>query len=128
MTKSRLHTAWAGVGLLLTVALGSPAIADDVELLLSIPGSGTAAKPNILFILDSSGSMRSIETTQEPFDGTNSYDGPCDDDFYYWTRSDNVPSCETNRKLKKPYFVCAQGITQATASGSYTDTMGQYRR
>ena len=70
MTKSRSHTAWAGVGILLTLTLGSPAIADDVELLLSIPGSSNAAKPNILFILDSSGSMNTIETTQEPFDGT----------------------------------------------------------
>ena len=75
MTKSRSHTAWAGVGILLTLTLGSPAIADDVELLLSIPGSSNAAKPNILFILDSSGSMNTIETTQEPFDGTKPYSG-----------------------------------------------------
>ena len=128
MTKSRKHVAWAGVGLTLALLVGSPAIAEDVELLLSIPGASNAAKPNILFILDSSGSMRSIETSQEPFDGTDSYSGPCDRSYYYWTTSGSVPSCGTNKKIQKPYFVCAQGVTQATASGKYTDTMAMYRK
>ena len=128
MTKSGKHVAWAGVGLTLALTVGSPAIADDVELLLSIPGASNAAKPNILFILDSSGSMRSIETSQEPFDGTDSYSGPCDDSYYYWTTTGGVPSCSTDRKIDKPYFVCAQGVTQVTASGKYTDTMAMYRR
>ena len=72
--------------------------------------------------------VRSIETSQEPFDGTDSYSGPCDRSYYYWTTSGSVPSCGTNKKIQKPYFVCAQGVTQATASGKYTDTMAMYRK
>ncbi len=63
MTRSRKHVAWAGVGLSLALTVGSAAVADDTELLLSNPNSVGADKPNILFILDSSGSMRTVERT-----------------------------------------------------------------
>ena len=50
MIKSRKHVAWAGVGLTLAMIAGTPAIAEDVELLVSTPGSAGADKPNILFV------------------------------------------------------------------------------
>lgn len=128
--KSRIRAAWAvGAGLTLTLAIGYSANAEDVELLLSNPASSNAAKPNILFILDSSGSMSSIETSQELFDSSKTYSGPCDGSKYYWTTSSNTPSCDSgnDQLTKKTAFVCAQGIVQATAVGSYSDTMAQYR-
>lgn len=128
MKKSRVRTAWAGVGLTLAMTAGSPAYADDVELLLSNPAASNAAKPNILFILDSSGSMTSIEVTQEPFDPSLSYNGSCSDNNLYWTTSGGTPSCGSSKRIAKSSFVCAQGLVQAAASGSYTDTMSQYRR
>ncbi|MDH4316125.1 MAG: PilC/PilY family type IV pilus protein [Gammaproteobacteria bacterium] len=128
MTTSRKHVAWAGVGLTLALTAGSPAVADDTELLVSNPNSG-AIKPNILFILDSSGSMTSIETTQEPYDSTTVYAGSCRPNVYYWTDSSNIPSCDWDNDnfIPKASFVCQQGIIQAAASGSYQDTMAQYR-
>ncbi len=130
MTKSRIHAAWAGVGLTLALLTGTPAYADDVELLLSNPASSNAAKPNILFILDSSGSMTSVETSQEPFDAALSYSGPCSRDKLYWTTNSGVPSCNSGneQRILKTAFVCQQGLIQAAAAGSYTDTMSQYRR
>lgn len=127
MDRSRLHFAWAIASALVTLTAGSPAVADDVELLLSTPGG--SAKPNILFILDSSGSMNTVETTQEPFDATKSYTvGPCDQNLYYWSTNSSVPNCGGEREVKKSFFVCDQGITQIKAAGSYTDTMGMYRK
>ena len=130
MKKSSLHTAWAAVGLTIALTAGSPVWADDVELLLSIPGASNAATPNVLFIMDSSGSMTSIEVSQEPFDADFDYTGSCDDNYYYWTTNSSIPSCTGNniRRFLKDRFACAQGVTQIDDAGSYTDTMAMYRK
>ena len=126
MNMWQKHSAWAIAGLLTTLTIGSPVWADDVELLLSTPG-GLNSKPNILFILDSSGSMTTIEETQEPYDGSQDYTGLCDSDMYYWGTTTAIPNCGDDYKFKKSVFDCQQGITQARASGSFTDTMTMYR-
>lgn len=130
MNKSSLHTAWAAAGLIATVTAGSPVWADDVELLLSVPGASEAAKPNVLFILDSSGSMTSIETTQTPYDSTVTYSGSCNTSYLYWSTNSNLPSCSsgTIRRFEKSKFACAQGLAQIADAGSYSDTMAQYRK
>ena len=130
MKKSSYKSACAAVGLTVALIAGSPVWADDVELLLSIPGASAAAKPNVLFILDSSGSMTSIETTQTPYDKNVDYPGSCDDNYYYWTTNSNLPNCGsgTIRRFQKNRFACAQGVTQIADAGSYTDTMTQYRK
>ena len=84
---SRKHVAWAGVGLTLSMAIGAPAYADDTELLVANANSVGADKPNILFILDSSGSMRTIERTQEPYNASFDYPGNCASNKYYWAAS-----------------------------------------
>ena len=127
MLMSKTRTAWVGAGLLLTLISASPAWADDVELLLSTPASSNAAKPNILFIIDSSGSMRTVETSQEPFVPGQVYTGPCDSDKYYWTTGSGTPTCGGNYRILKSAFVCDQGIQQAANSGRYVDTMAMYR-
>jgi len=123
------HSAWAIAGLLITLIAGSPVWADDVELLLSTPESSIAAKPNILFIIDSSGSMTTIETSQEPYDSSIGYSGPCDTSMYYWTTNSTIPTCSGywQYRFKKTVFQCAQGIAQARDAGAYTDTMAMYR-
>jgi len=130
MTSSTKHLTWAGAGLLLALIAGSPAIADDVELLLSTPAISEAAKPNVVFVIDSSGSMTEIETSQEPFDPSRDYSdrGDCDSDMYYWTYNSGIPRCGNRYKFKKSEFQCEQGRRQIGEAGSYTDTMAMYRR
>lgn len=127
---SRKHVAWAGVGLTLSLVIGSPAYADDIELLVSTPNSTGADKPNILFILDSSGSMGTIERTQEPYNASIVYPGDCESDKYYWTSTSKTPKCEdkNHQLIDKDKFVCAQGLAQIAIAGSYADTMTQYRK
>jgi len=127
MYTSRTRTAWAGAGLLLALTVASPVWADDVELLLSTPASSNAAKPNILFIIDSSGSMKTIEESQEPYTPSSIYLGDCNQDMYYWTTESSIPNCGDNYRIYKTAFVCLQGNTQIAAAGSYTDTMAMYR-
>jgi type IV pilus assembly protein PilY1 len=127
MKMSNKHSAWALAGLLLTLTAGSPVWADDVELLLSTPASSNAAKPNILFILDSSGSMTTIEPNQVPYDADEIYTGPCDLSRYYWSTNSSIPSCGSSYRFNKSVFYCQQGIDQLENAGSYTDTMAMYR-
>jgi len=128
MDTSRIRAAWAGVGLLLTMIVATPVWADDVELLLSTPGLTGAARPNLLFILDSSGSMRGEVNTQPPYDPLQVYTGSCETDKYYWTTGTSVPTCGDKYKIFKTAFVCMQGTTQIGAAGLYTDTMAMYRK
>ncbi|MDZ7644010.1 MAG: PilC/PilY family type IV pilus protein [Woeseiaceae bacterium] len=128
MNTSRNRTAWTGAGLLLTLLAGGPAVADDVELLLNAPNSNGADKPNILFILDSSGSMTTIERTQEPYVNSTNYAGSCDDSKVYWSTGSNPPDCDTSRKISRSNFVCATGLNALDNSGRFEDTMAMYYR
>ena len=129
MFTSRKRTAWAGVGLLLSLTISSPVWADDVELLLSTPELGAAARPNLLFILDSSGSMTGEVPSQNPYDASEDYDGDCDDDMYYWKSGSGsgVPNCDDAFKFKKNKFDCEQGIDQMAMAGKFVDTLAMYR-
>lgn len=127
MNTSRKHAAWVSAGLMLTLIAGSPVYADDTELLVANPTSLGADKPNILFILDSSGSMTTLESTQEPYDNSIVYSGSCDTSKLYWTRATNPPDCDTDDTIDLSSFVCAQGIAQMATAGLYADTMAQYR-
>ena len=127
MFRSGKHFAWAIAGALLTLTAAMPAVADDVELLLSTPGASNAAKPNILFIIDSSGSMTTVEKSQEPFIPGKPYSGPCSSNMLYWTTNSSIPKCGSDYRIQKSAFVCNQGLQQMADSGSYTDTMAMYR-
>ena len=112
-----------------TLLCGSPLLADDTELLLVSPNPSDAPKANVLFILDTSGSMTTQEQTVEPYDSTQTYSGDCDTDRYYWTDVDLVPVCDGNEEnyVDKAVFHCDFATRQIGGIGSFTDTMVQYR-
>ena len=57
MKISTRKTTWMSVSCAFALLAGMPAIADDTELLLINPDPSNNPKPNVMFILDSSGSM-----------------------------------------------------------------------
>ncbi|HEC17801.1 MAG TPA: VWA domain-containing protein [Gammaproteobacteria bacterium] len=57
-TTHKLHAFL--IGLLYVLSAGHPLLADDTEVLIG-PGGQAWAKPNVLFIMDTSGSMRTID-------------------------------------------------------------------
>ncbi len=67
MNAIKKFITWTSAGLLLAMLSGSPALADDTELLLAPPPSSDDTKPRILFIIDTSGSMDSTEDTAVPY-------------------------------------------------------------
>ena len=55
-------------GLLLSVATATAAYADDTEIFFNQNGADVPA--NVMFVLDTSGSMNSLVTTQKPYDSS----------------------------------------------------------
>ena len=69
----------------LTVGAALPAAADDTEIYIGQPtGTSAASRPNILFVMDTSGSMGTEVTTQTTYDPKTAYDGKCAADTIYW--------------------------------------------
>ncbi|MDH3374948.1 MAG: hypothetical protein OEM85_16410, partial [Gammaproteobacteria bacterium] len=134
MNRVIRKTKWTGLGLLLALTCGAPAIADDTELLLVNPTADTQTKPNVLLIIDSSGSMgNNSEETREVYDSTETYPGaatPCDPAYLYWTEFKSVtPSCDPSntQRILKTAFVCDHATRQLQGIGIYRNAMAQYR-
>jgi type IV pilus assembly protein PilY1 len=116
--------AWA---LLSTTA----AVADDIELFV---GSGTAAvqaRPNILLVLDDSGSMGATLTTQTGYNPATLYTGGgCDKDRVYWSTTGTPPTCGSGETA---YFMrsglkCRAALDAfgAPSGGTYRDVLASY--
>lgn len=119
---------WMSASLAVALLIGAPAVADDTELLLINPDPTQNPKPNVLFILDSSGSMGNPVTTTNPYDPDEIYGGDCASDRVYWTDVDVVPDCDTTENyIEDEFFHCEFASNQITNIGSFTNTMVQYR-
>ncbi|NOR36348.1 MAG: hypothetical protein GQ577_06330, partial [Woeseiaceae bacterium] len=129
MKISTRKTTWMSVSCAFALLAGMPAIADDTELLLINPDPSQNPKPNVLFILDSSGSMTTTQSTIQPYDGNLVYAGACDSDRIYWTDVDVTPVCVVTNTLyiEKTSFHCDFASMQMFGIGSFTNTMVQYR-
>ena len=116
-------------GILLALTAGAPAVADDTELLLATPSTAQDNKPNILLIIDTSGSMDTVESTIEPYDSTRIYTGGCDVDRVYWSVIETVPVCDAANTsyIEQINFVCDLANQQMLGLGSYSGVMVQYR-
>ncbi len=129
MKISTRKITWMSVSFAIATLAGMPAIADDTELLLINPDPSQNPKPNVMFILDTSGSMTTTQNTTEPYDSTQVYAaGGCDPDKYYFTDVDVTPDCATSTNIidGDKYF-CDFATLQIDGIGSYTDTHIQLR-
>lgn len=94
MRSLRLRSLAPGLALALFVFSSAPSYADDTEIFMVQPATNT--QPNILLVLDTSGSMN--ETADEsplPYDPTKSYDNSgtnCDNTKVYYYSSTSPPS------------------------------------
>src|SRR5262245_61329921 len=105
-------------GITLAVFCGSPALADDTEIFV---GQQSGARPNILFILDTSGSMDSQVSTQPPYDPATTYNGSCSTSRVYWIKnSGNAPDCSsTNQWFNAGELACDAATQGINSAGRY---------
>ncbi len=119
-------------GLLIALVSGAPVLADDTELFLAAAAPGSQVQPNILFILDTSGSMGTQITTQQQYDPNVVYPGTCVLTKVYWREGPGAaPVCATNRLFdlvdgQKGIYVCQAGLDAMATVGFFTDRMAQF--
>lgn len=114
LSRSRLaHTLAAAT---LTLASSFPAFADDTEIFRSQEQS-LGARPNVLFILDTSLSMDSLlQVTPPPYDPAKDYGTSCvAAGRLYWSTNGAPPACNSNSWINASTNTCA---ASASALGS----------
>jgi type IV pilus assembly protein PilY1 len=118
---------------------GVPAQADDTEVYLGDLSFSTNILPNVLFIIDTSGSMDdSINLTNGTYDPSHTYTGSCNSSYVYWAASSangSIPTCppSTAGRDRYGYFSassnnCADSATALAAGGTghYIGTIARY--
>jgi type IV pilus assembly protein PilY1 len=122
-TSSRLQAACGGVLFALFAVMG--ARADDTEIFFSQNIGNIPA--NILFILDTSGSMNDTVTTQVDYDPSKSYSadscpsGSSIDNNSYYFSNKGAPTCSSTNKINMKQFVCTSMMSPIDTSGYATD-------
>lgn len=120
---TRRHHPWAGAGLLALAWLtgpGSGARADDTELFVAeAAGSPDAARPNVLFIVDTSGSMDTLVETQAEWDPAVTFAGCYRTDVLYVATGTEPPPCASTAFVPKSVNRCAAALTALDQRGQY---------
>ncbi len=116
---------YATLGALIGLLAGQPVLADDTEIFIG--QSLDAGSANVLFIIDTSGSMGSSVDWEVPYEPNTAYSGSCDLNRVYWTTGTTPPDCNTEQWIDADSFICQQGVNALNVSGFYTDNMQRYR-
>ncbi len=109
---------------------GAPLYADDTEIFTGLNPNTVSAQPNILFIIDTSGSMGStVGLDKDVYHPATTYTGDCVATRYYWSNNGNVPDCSTtNQYISTSQFKCddASSALGASGSGYYNGRLARY--
>jgi type IV pilus assembly protein PilY1 len=126
MNTSNTRFGAMALGALWTLTAGLPAVADDTELFVST-SAGAGIRPNILFIIDNSGSMDTEVITQDTYDPSVTFTGSCAQDrVYYRTGTGAAPNCSTDRWFDLAALKCDAAIQAFRRGGQYIDKLVQY--
>ncbi len=118
MNKATRYIRLAGASLLL--AFAGTAAADETEIFTGAGNTVSAELPNILFIIDSSGSMDTDVVTQVPFDPATTYAGSCNASRTYFVQGSGQPSCANSASVPTAAFKCNAAVAPLATSGQFT--------
>jgi type IV pilus assembly protein PilY1 len=112
------------------LALPSAAQGEDIEIFFT--ANTQVIKPNVLLIVDTSGTMDSLGKFGAPYDPGQSYAGPCTDAYRYYYRtstSTTVPSCAAgdDNYIVADNFQCEAARSALDAAGYYVDRIQEWR-
>ena len=126
------------IGLLYGAMCSTPAFAEDIEIYTGSAGVSTAATANILFVLDTSGSMSgSVAGVPAAYDPSTTYVGCFDKNRVY--SQGNLLRNAVNYCTKSWYnvnnidqfnlsaFKCEKGVDSLSKTGLYIDRIAQLR-
>ena len=119
---------WAAIsGVLLATAAATAAFADDTEIFFN-PKNGSIPV-NILFVLDTSGSMNSLVTTNQKYNPATGYSANTCANFdpnYYYYSTKGTPVCNSANKIRTDLFKCAAMLPFLGAAGFNTSAFVQW--
>jgi type IV pilus assembly protein PilY1 len=131
----------AGIGLLISMYGSVPVMADDTEIYTSLGSGSIAVKPNVLFLLDNSGSMsaNTVPNLKQRFNVVSSYTGCFDASKVYYSVDGNQPVCGSADYFALSDLHCDHANDEYNGSGSqispngplevwgtYADQLSQY--
>jgi type IV pilus assembly protein PilY1 len=112
-------------------ALNCAATADETEIFVGVGNSVSSERPNILFVIDTSGSMSTDVVTQVPFNPATVYPGTCSATRVYLQQgnnSSNPPSCTNANSVPLVAFKCNAALQSFATAGFYiADRAAQWR-
>ena len=83
-----------------------PAVAEDIEIYTTANLGTTVAQPNVMFIMDTSGSMGAPLSVSTPYDHTQTYTGCYDASMLYYSSTGAMPTCGSKDVIYKSSNTC----------------------
>ena len=119
---------------LMALLFSSVSLADDTELFIGNSADQDAAYPNLLFILDNSGSMADTVNTSDAYNPATIYAGDCDPDkvFYQSGGINNQgdapepPTCDRDTYITQAALKCGAAASSLADAGFFSDRLTQY--
>jgi type IV pilus assembly protein PilY1 len=112
----------------ITLLAAAPALADDTEIFVNQAAS-QGVRPNILLLIDTSGSMDSIVADGKlPYDPAKTYSGSCDASSVYWRKgAGSPPACNSASKVAIATNSCDAATKSLTGRGGlWTGRLAQW--
>jgi len=112
------------LGIAYSACLAPAAYAEDIEIYTSLDAT-SAVNPNILFLIDTSGSMGTTSKVKQPYDYTKTYTGSCSSTGIYFVTDGDLPVCPgSTNYFDEASNKCDHSVTGYKWSGY--DTTGTY--
>jgi len=100
--------------------LSGRALPDDIEIYVSTNDQEiSCAAPNVMFIIDTSGSMDTQVTTQEPWDPNRTYSGCFNPTRIYYSESGITPYCGFGTTVAKADVFCQAAASSTEYTGLF---------
>ncbi|UCB55416.1 MAG: VWA domain-containing protein, partial [Thiotrichales bacterium] len=116
----------------------TPAIAEDIEIYTTANMGANSIQPNVVFVMDTSGSMGATLSVPVAYDHTRIYAGCYDPALLYYTSSGAMPTCGSKDVILKTANRCDASVNlydkgviidplgPLEKHGFYSDQMAQY--
>ena len=121
------------IGIFFSLYCSVPVMAEDIEIYTSLGGSTVATKPNVLFIIDNSGSMTNqVNGVRRRFDVSKSYATGAnaatgcsfDESKVYYTTDGSQPACGSNAFFDFSQLQCDHANDEYNSSGVQINSKG----
>lgn len=134
--KSKFRVVIAGLALAMYSM--TPVMAEDIEIYTSGALGAPTIQPNVMFIVDTSGSMGDPVTVNVPYDYITVYSGSYQTDQVYYSTSSTAPAFNSKQSFDKTANKCDasvqkydKGVVVNTVGpleeyGKYSDNIAQY--